>query len=213
MSRRLILPDGVRLADEDEIPGPPSTRAELWGRVQAANLSPGFVLHDSNDPRFALYVEANIDAPQIWNVFEALCLALFDAGASLLVNDVDDETSPTRGEAHAMSLVQLLAPHRYQLAHDGRVQFGLVHQGPQAIVEVLVAPTKHFMVWTSDAAALRDVFAAHDVPEVNALEFLDQFPRATFPLDPERTGATVIPDLVERLRGAAATLTPHSQRL
>lgn len=68
----LVFPDGVRLARHWELPGPEQNRASNWAWIQAANITTGFILSESSDSQFAFYAEANVDAPKIWDVFNAI---------------------------------------------------------------------------------------------------------------------------------------------
>ncbi len=195
----LVFPDGVRLARLDELPGPELTRAKAWESIQSAAICPGFRANPSGDPRFSTYAEANVDAPEIWGVFVALCEALIRDVACLLIGNIDDELSNV-GPFSTTSLLRLLEAHRYQLANDGSVQFGLIEEREESIVEILVTPTKHFKVWTSDERALRTAFARHGIAEVTELQFLDQFPRTTESLGQEQGVVLDAEELVKLLR-------------
>ncbi len=76
MPSTLIFPDGIRLAQRDEIPGPEAHRSETWARVESANIVSGYVVHAVKDEQFTHYAEINVDAPHIWAVFCDLCRAL-----------------------------------------------------------------------------------------------------------------------------------------
>jgi hypothetical protein len=183
MPSTLIFPDGVRLANREELPGPESERATLWARIEAANIAPGFVLTPTDGERFTCYVEANVDAPSIWPIFRDLSRALIEPKATLLFGELDDEPrSLVSGDI--TTIIEVLSRHEYQLAHDGYLQFGLVSDD-DAINEVFVAPTKHLKVWLNDEARFKAVMHEYGVREVDRLEFLDQYPRttATLPTD------------------------------
>ena len=181
MPRVLVFPDGVRLAQRDELPGPAPSRAAAWARIQAANIETGFTIVKSTDPRFSFYAEANVNAPMIWTVFRDLCNALLGSRASLMMSEIDDDPAPL-GSAGTLQILTLLESHSYQLAHDGYIQFGLVRQDANVLTEVFVSPTKHFQVWFDDEKRFRAVLQVHNVPEMEKLEFIDQYPRTTSPL-------------------------------
>jgi hypothetical protein len=103
MASTLVFPDGVRLAHMDELPGSEARRAELWARVQSANIGPDFILRKSNDCRFPLYAEANVNGPQIWAVLSDLCRGLLGPVATLLMSEVDDELA-SLGSVWGLSL-------------------------------------------------------------------------------------------------------------
>ncbi|MEI9964908.1 MAG: hypothetical protein WDM92_09515 [Caulobacteraceae bacterium] len=125
MPSTLVFPDGMRLAREDEIPGPAADRAKVWARVASANIARGYLLYPAPDERFTHYAEVNVDAPQLWAVFHDLCQALLGPEATLLAANAGCDPVPV-GSGDASSILAALEPHRYQLAHDGFLQYGLV---------------------------------------------------------------------------------------
>ena len=177
MTATLILPDGVRLIRRDELPGNESARAEHWARIQRATLAPGFVITRGGGEGFALYAEANVHATQLFAVFHDLCHTLLETDATLLLGEIDDDPRPL-GTADVSDILRVLGRFKYQLAHDGFLQFGAISDH-DSINEVFVAPTKHLKIWANDETRLRSVMEHHGVPEASRLEFLDQFPRAT----------------------------------
>jgi hypothetical protein len=153
-------------------------------------------------------VEANVDAPSIWPVFSDLSRALVGAEATLLFGDADDEPSPL-GTGDVSTIIDVLSRSKYQLAHDGFLQFGVVSDD-DAINEVFVAPTKHLKLWFSDEVRFREIMQKHRVPEVSRLEFLDQYPRTTIMLPSSRGVVQDLPALASRLQaGVAAKGRPN----
>ena len=207
VGRHLVFPDGIRLARLDEIPGPEARRARDWARIESANIAPGYTVAGSTDTYFSYYAEANVDAPQIWVIFRELSEALLGPKATLLIGDSDDEPTPV-GNRDTKQLLDLLEPHRYRLSHDGYLQFGLIDQRPDRVVGVFLAPTKHCVMWLDDDQALRSILRSHDVPEVDHLEFIDEYPHVTTPLPHDRVA---IPDpgrLVEHFSNELGALPP-----
>jgi hypothetical protein len=199
----LVFPEGVRLARLDEIPGPEPDRAQAWSRIQAAAIRSGFKVFESADPRFAFYAEANVDAHNIWTVFSDLCGQLLGQSATLLMSEIDKEPAPI-GTSDVSLILQYLEPNNYQLAHDGLLQFGLVHQEGNEVSEVFVAPTKHFRLWFRDAALFRALMKQHGIPEVEALQFIDEYARITTPLSPEKTPFESVHDMILRIEKGLA---------
>ncbi len=156
-----------------------------WSHIQAAEIRSGFVISASADPRFAFYGEANVHAHKIWSVFRDLSERLLGPSATLLMSEIDDE--PAFIGTNAVSFIlRSLEPHSFQLAHDGFLQFGLVHQEGSQLSEVFVAPTKHFKLWFADASLVRACMQQHGVPEAEALQFIDKYPRTTIRLPGEK---------------------------
>src|SRR5262245_44599108 len=115
MPSTLIFPDGVRLAYREELPRPENERANLWARIEAANIAPGFVLNRADGERFTCYAEANVDAPSIWPIFRDLCRALIEPQATLLLFGEIDDDPRSLGSGDISTIVDVLSRHQYQL--------------------------------------------------------------------------------------------------
>jgi hypothetical protein len=205
MANTLEFPNGIRLAQLDELPGSDSQRAVEWARIQNARIVPGYTLTESKDPRFAKYAEINVNAPSIWNVFRDLCHVLLDPTASLIAGEVGDEPSLV-GSSDTSSILNMLERHQYQLSHDGFVQFGLISDQGGTISEVFVAPTKHFKVWLNDERNFRAIMDRHKILEQSRLEFIDEYPRTTVAL-PEGPDALRPSDLLNYFENALGRST------
>lgn len=138
-------------------------------------------------------------------VFRDLCLGLLEPIATMVAAGPDDEPTPL-GSANVNSLITILEPHRYQLAHDGFIQHGLVsHHGSQ-INEVLVLPEKHFNVWMNNEKRFRKVMEEYDIREVDELEFLDQYPRTAVALPKQSVVFQNSRDLMHHFRALIANI-------
>jgi hypothetical protein len=197
----LIFPDGVRLTTRDELPGPPDRRDELWARVEAASIHPGYTLKAARDPAFRYYAEANIHAPEIWSAFRDLSRALLGERGMLLLSFKDDDPEQII-EAPVEAMLSAMERHSDQLAHDGYIQFGIVTQLEGGLTEVFVAPSKHFRFWFNDERAFAAQMAKHGLSREQRLEFVDEYPRVTTRLPDER--AMQINDLKRELVGRLA---------
>ena len=198
MANTLVFPDGVRLANREEIPGTENARATVWARIQAAKLTQGFVLKRAEGEQFKFYAEANVHAPLIWAVFRDLCRALLTSEATLIFSETDADPS-SLGSAEVSTIIDALGRYEYQLAHDGFLQFGIVSDQVGAHNEVFVAPTKHLMIWLNDEMRFRWVMESYGIPEASRLEFLDEYPRTTITLPPDKGALRDIGELAKRL--------------
>lgn len=186
MTDILELPDGVRLARLEEIPGPDTDRSPVWARLRNARIAPGFTFVQSPPgERFRGYAEINVNASEIWAVFHALCSALLGSDVSLIAGDMDDEPVPIVSGDTSM-ILNALERHRYQLAHDGFLQFGLLYDQGDELAEVFVTPTKHFKVWLNDENRFRSLMYDHGLPQRETMEFVDEYPRVTTRLSEDR---------------------------
>jgi hypothetical protein len=199
---RLVFPRGVRLARTDEVPVFALAAVE---RGREANIAPGFVLHPGRPPAFAVYAEANVDAPMLWEVFDALVRALLPTVAAALIGCKDDE-EPHRAHYtdRDLALAELL-PYRDALANDGYLHFGMIFQHDGVTEEVYVEPAKCLKIWSSRPDAIREVFTQFGIPEVAELSFIDEFPRVTeaIPFEDAMPGYVRV---LDALQAAFATL-------
>jgi hypothetical protein len=155
----------------------------------------GAVLTVVDDKRFTHCAEINVDAPHIWALFIDLCHALLGPVATLVLGELDDEPTPI-GSADVSLVIGALEPHKYQLAHDGFLQFGLVSKQDDRLDEVFVGPAKHFKVWFNDDMRFRSCMDQYGLRQMAQLEFIDEYPRTTVAL---QTNAVVFSDLAKRL--------------
>lgn len=186
MTNTLEFPDGVRLVQLDEIPGPAGQREELWARIQSARITPGYVLAESDQASFSHYAEINVHASCTWEVFCDLCGALLGPSATFIASMIDDdpiEICP--GDTN--DLIRVLGGYKYQLSHDGFLQYGLGWAEGGVLNEVFVTPTKHFKVWLNDTDQFRSIMTRYHLAEAEKLEFLDQYPRVTITLRGNRS--------------------------
>jgi hypothetical protein len=192
----LEFPRGIQLATADEIPGSPN-KPELLNRIASAQLIEGFTLKDSTEPLFKYYAEINVSAPKIWKVFCSLCEEL-----------LPDEGTPLWGEnesgilylGHYASKRDVLAnleKEKDRLANDCFLRFGMIHQSKERLTEVLVAPSKHFKVWTNKLGCLSGVLSNFGIARAEKLEFIDEFPTVTRPL---KEYSNTAQDFVEALK-------------
>jgi len=199
MPSTLVFPDGVRLCEREEIPGPETRRAEIWERVQQANISQGYKLQSTEDERYLFYAELNVDAPKIWAVFQDLCRALMKSDVTLLFGGIDLEPTEV-GHANIFSVIGALSHYQYQLTHDGFLQFGILSEREGLISEVFVEPAKNFKVWLNDVSEFRRMMEVHGITETNELEFLDEYPRVTVRLPPEKEAFYDLDEMASRLK-------------
>jgi hypothetical protein len=181
-SEPLVLPRGVRLARRDEIPGSVAERWPTeWPTPEAHALVPGYVLHQSNNPAFRAYLEANVHAPRLWATFVALAEQLLPYWAAPIIGIKEEEPvfGPYGDKSDALAL---FTSHAEMLSHDGFLEFGLISSAEGRTDELFVAPAKYLKIWTNQPEQAGEVLEAHGVPRRSELRFLDEFPCVTEPL-------------------------------
>ena len=198
MTNTLEFPDGVRLTQLDEIPGPADRREELWARVQSAHITPGYVLTESGQSTFSHYAEINVHASCIWEVFCDLCRTVLGPSATFFASMKDDDPIEICwGDKE--KLISVLSKYNYQLSHDGFIQFGLGWAENGVLNEIFVAPAKHFKVWLNDTNEFRAAMTRYNLAEAKSLEFMDQYPRVTTALRDSPSIFREQPDLFRQI--------------
>ena len=198
---RLVLPRGVRFARPEEMPTP-APPGVVWGTD--ADVAPGVVTKPGKPPAFEVCAEANVDAPMLWDVFEALVRALLPSIAAPLIGLKEEEPHKAHYTDRDLALAEF-RPFRDALANDGYIHFGMIFQHEGVTEEVYVEPAKYLKVWSNRPDILRAVFARFGIPEVQKLSFLDEFPRVTDAIPFEGTSPGYV-RVFEALRAAFAAL-------
>jgi hypothetical protein len=171
-----------------------------------ARFAPKIAPDESTGPGFLFYAEANVDAPAIWDVFCELSQALIGPVSTLVMGEIEDEPVPL-GSAGTNTILELLEPHKYQLAHDGWIQFELVSQEGDLVSKVFVAPTKHFEIWLNDEERFRSIMQNHAIPEVESLELIDEYPLVAMRLPGDSVAFDHQRQLIEHLEEQLGTLS------
>lgn len=180
MPKPFIFPGGIRFPRESEIPES-SEKEAILARMKNASIEPGYLLNTSANPGYTHYIEINVSAPDIWDVFADLCEALLPEKISLILGEKGESEheffySPQFPKS---TFLTILEPFTEQLANDAHVQFGAIHHDNHITEEIFVHPSKYFTVWTCHEKSFRDIMAKHDIHEAHNLSFIDEFPRVT----------------------------------
>jgi hypothetical protein len=174
MGEPLQFPRGVRLLRDDEIS---AGHAEIRRRAALApRITTGYSISWRAEGPFAAVLEANVHAPQLWKVFQALAEALMPTVAAPILGIKQEEAVKgpytDRSEATAVFI-----PYVESLQHDGFLEFGITFQHRGRVEEIFVSSTKYLRIWTNQPDAARRVLHAQGIPEVPNLEFIDNYPR------------------------------------
>ncbi|HJU69775.1 MAG TPA: hypothetical protein VJ650_16155 [Gemmatimonadaceae bacterium] len=148
----------------------------VWG--SEADIASGVIVQPGRPPAFEVYAEANVDAPKLWPLFEALVRALLPSIAAPLIGFKGEEPSKGHYTDRDLALAEF-RPFRDALENDGFLHFGMIFQHNGVTEEVYVEPAKYLKVWSNRPDVLRAVFAQFGISEVQKLSFLDEFPLVT----------------------------------
>lgn len=162
----------MRFPTKGDIPGDP---ADVLNRVALARITTGYTLHLANDQPWETYIEANVHATSVFEVFRKLGFALMpDVAAPLIgIKEEDPIFGPYTDRAWAVALFE---PYVDLLQNDGFLEFGLVHQSESDFEEVFVASSKYFKIWTNKGHGAEEILKSAGIPRCESLEFIDEYP-------------------------------------
>ena len=137
-----MFPRGIRFPRKNELPRDAS---DALKRIADARISTGYVLRTIDDGPFNSYIEANVHAPDIFELFRKLTYALMPDVAAPLIGIKEEE--PVFGPYTYRALVlAVFEPYADLLQNDGFLEFGMIHQSKLAFEEVFVASPKYFKI-------------------------------------------------------------------
>jgi len=168
----LIFPRGVRFPQREDIPGDPY---DVLERVSGARITTGYTLQIADGQPYGTYIEANIHAPAVFDVFRKLAFALMPDVTAPLIGIKEDEPvfGPYTDRAWAVGVFE---PHIDLLQNDGFLEFGLIHQSDGDFEEIFVASSKYFKIWTNRGDVAEDILQSAGIPKCETLEFIDEYP-------------------------------------
>lgn len=168
----LIFPHGIRFPRKNEIPGDPS---DVLKKVARAQITTGYILQKTEGKSFDTYIEANVHATDVFDVFRKLSFALMPEVAAPLIGLKEEE--PVFGPyTYRAAAVGAFEAYIDVLQNDGFLEFGLIHQSELAFEEIFVASPKYFKIWTNMGEVAEEVLQSAGIPILEQLEFIDEYP-------------------------------------
>lgn len=185
----LIFPRGVRFPQKDEIPGDPS---EVLERVSRAKITTGYTLQAADGQPYKTYIEANVHAPNVFDVFRKLAFALLPDVAAPLIGIKEDQPvfGPYTDRAWALGVFE---PYVDVLQNDGFLEFGLIHQSEFGFEEIFVTSTKYLKIWTNAGSAAEAILNSAGIPKCESLEFIDEYPMVSLSVGDDGNAAWARP--------------------
>lgn len=196
----LQSPPTIRLPRPDELPNNPEVFERLKGREQA-KIVEGFVLKDntSHDLPFKFYAEINIDNSKLWHLFTALSTQLPDE-ISYIYNLYEEEPIYSPYVAKK-PLLLFLNYYDLELTQDCNLEFGIIFQSADKLVEVFISESKFVKFWGVDEKAFREIMDDFQLSETPDMKFIDEFPKVVEPLtmfnDKAKSSETVIAEFTD----------------
>lgn len=194
----LEMPRTTRFAEESEVP------RQYWERIAArreAHFSEGFTLKEVKDTsqQFNFYAEVNVHNSKLWGLFIELTEMLPDVCACLF-SFFNDEVN--YGEYQSKELVlAIIGSLKKELIEDCRMEFGLIYNDEESLVEVYVAESKFIKVWGVDKQLFKQIMQRNGIPEFDEMRFVDEYPKVVVPLttlDADAKSTEEIIDLLEK---------------
>ncbi len=197
--RPLQLPLTIRTALPDEVPYNETIRQRLKER-EAARVVQGFTLNynPAHNPVFKVFAEINVDNDDLWTLFRSLLLQLPD-NICLVYRHVDEDPAFSVYK-DKYQLLNQLEPLAFELVRDGLLEFGVMYQHETLLEEVYVKKAKYLQYWSSDEARIRHLLTDAGIYEVANLNFIDEYPLATEPMQLHYPGARDTEKVLEALR-------------
>jgi len=176
----LVFPRGVRFPRKDEVPRDSSE--EILTKVAKARITTGYIITTAEDQLFNTYLEANVHAPKVFDIFRQLAFALMPDVAAPLIGIKGEEPvfGPYTDRAWAIGIFE---PYVDLLQNDGFLEFGIVHQSDLAFEEVFVASPKYFKIWTNNGDSAEQILRNNNIPRCETLEFIDEYPMVSSSVD------------------------------
>ena len=198
----LEFPRGVRLANRAELMGvAKSTGAEDLdvdaevARLSAAVITTGYVHKVAERPDASDLFEVNVHASHIWTLFVDLTETLLPNVAAPFVGFKNEKPVFGRYTSRSAAL-DVLAPYRESLQHDGLIEFGIMFQHLKKTEEIFVRYVKYLRIWTNRPERVGPVLARHSLREEPDLQFIDNFPRVSesIPFESQTVGSPHVID-------------------
>lgn len=176
----LQLPKTIRFLKEDELPQNNVSVLKRWEESKVANIVEGYTLTFNNNPEnntlgFKFYAEINIDNPKLWNLILALSETLPNEVAFLFGHiDFDLNYGSYQDKE---STLNFITQYQYELAEDAFINFGLIYNDKETLIEIFVDESKYVKYWGVDEEWFRTIMKEFGLKEVEGLEFVDEFPK------------------------------------
>ena len=123
----------------------------------------------------------NIDNDRLWELFLALAATLPDK-TSCQYGLYEEESPVTTGLLQKQFVLQQLEKYREELTRDCSLEFGLLYQAKDLLIELGVSESKYIRYWGVELERFRLLMRSFQLPAVEGLEFIDEYPKIVIPL-------------------------------
>ena len=71
---------------------------------------------------------------------------------------------------------------RKELVADCRLEFGLIYNDEEILIEIYVVESKFIKIWGVDRQHFEQIMKQYGIPEFEEMRFVDEFPKVVVPL-------------------------------
>lgn len=179
----LALPITIRIPADEEISYRPDVE-EIIRKRRKARIQQGYTLelNEAGAHRlpYRFLATINIDNNRLWNLFQALAATL-PAKVSCVYGLYEDE-SATTALLQKQFVLNELEKYREELTQDCQLEFGLLFQTKDVLIELSVSESKYIRYWGVELERFKLLMQSFRLPPVNGLEFIDEYPKIVTPL-------------------------------
>lgn len=203
MTKPLELPKTLRTPQPNEVPRISSILEQIKKR-ETANIVEGYTLtlKDENPDNlnlpFEFYSEINIDNSKLWELFILLTDFLPDE-AALISGHIDFELNygnyTDKGQ-----ILEFLKDFEKELVADPHMNFGLIFNTEEILIEIFVDECKYIKFWGVDKEIFENKMNNFGLYQIENLEFVDEYPNVREPLRLFETNITDTNELIEILK-------------
>ncbi|KOS04982.1 hypothetical protein AM493_02200 [Flavobacterium akiainvivens] len=197
--KKLELPITVHLATKDEVANTPEILSNIL-RSEQANLVEGYTLHGNTTTElpFAFFSEININNSRLWNLFEALLSGLPHVSC-LVYGHIDTEPYYSQYLERPV-ILEKITEFKDELSLDGFLEFGLLYQDDDKLIEVFIKKAKYIQYWGTDEVFFTKVMADFGLQNIEDINFVDEFPLVTESLSLKDSKYTATEDIINNLK-------------
>ena len=177
----LELPITVRIPTDEEIDYRPDIE-EILQKRRRAKIQEGYIVQLNDNPKMPFRFQAtiNIDNSSLWDLFQDLAKTLPEKVSC--VYGLFEEESETTALLQKQFVLNELEPYREELTLDCRLEFGLLYQTKEVVIELGVSESKYLRYWGVELERFKLLMQSWELPLVAGLEFIDEYPKIVTPL-------------------------------
>jgi hypothetical protein len=200
----LQLAPTIRTPRPDEVPQNQNILDKIKLR-QTANIVEGFTLQNNSlhEQPFKFYSEINIDNSKLWDLFKAF-LVQFPDEISFIFNHIDAETATFSPYKDKFEILNVISPYELELTQDGFLEFGIMFHATDYFEEVFIKKSKYLRYWGTHLGKFKEIMDSFSLTQIDDLNFIDEFPLVTEPLQKHNSDTISTDDLLRHLNDTLA---------